>query len=322
MEFTTALQACESDIRAKGLSMMSFLIKPIQRICKYPLLFRELIKFTTDEDTLQLLKNTQVKIEEIVSYVNEGQRQAENQKRILDIQNNIEGAKLELVTATRRLIRGGNVTSEKGDPLHLILFNDLLLITRQKLKEKGATYDLKGNIPLDEGRIIDISDSDIPNAFQMALPKKAFTICCSSREDKAQWLKDIKNIKNEILKKQFEEKSGRRKTANPGTFQPITPDKPPSNRSSLPSQQPIQLPPTPTPTPSPKTNIAQQLNQQLTQTLQMRKPTPPQTHQVFQKLQETSAAMTEEAQSQHTLEIGNSVDVDLDDLAKELEEFM
>jgi len=32
--------------------------------------------------------------------------------------------------------------------------------------------------------------------------------------------------------------------------------------------------------------------------------------------------MTEEAQSQHTYEVGNSVDTDLDDLSKELEEFI
>jgi RhoGEF domain len=42
------LDICHSDEKCKGLFINSFLIKPIQRLCKYPLLLRELIEHTPE----------------------------------------------------------------------------------------------------------------------------------------------------------------------------------------------------------------------------------------------------------------------------------
>ena len=39
-EFKKNLDICHTDPRCKGLFLQSFLIKPIQRVCKYPLLLR------------------------------------------------------------------------------------------------------------------------------------------------------------------------------------------------------------------------------------------------------------------------------------------
>lgn len=46
--FDAELQANHSQIR--GLDMLAFIIKPVQRLCKYPLLIRELISTTDKED--------------------------------------------------------------------------------------------------------------------------------------------------------------------------------------------------------------------------------------------------------------------------------
>lgn len=39
-QFKKNLDICHSDPRCRGLFLQSFLIKPIQRVCKYPLLLR------------------------------------------------------------------------------------------------------------------------------------------------------------------------------------------------------------------------------------------------------------------------------------------
>jgi hypothetical protein len=39
-QFKKNLDVCHSDPRCRGLFLQSFLIKPIQRVCKYPLLLR------------------------------------------------------------------------------------------------------------------------------------------------------------------------------------------------------------------------------------------------------------------------------------------
>lgn len=78
------------------MTLISFLIKPIQRICKYPLLLEELLKHTpTNEvDAIELLSTTKQKIEEVVVYVNEGKRITENLYKIVEIQNSIKGSKV------------------------------------------------------------------------------------------------------------------------------------------------------------------------------------------------------------------------------------
>jgi hypothetical protein len=79
--------------QARGLTLFGFLIKPIQRICKYPLLLKDLLKHT-DEDhpDYENLRKAQVKIEAVVEYVNERKRLAENLQKILDVQKQIDSS--------------------------------------------------------------------------------------------------------------------------------------------------------------------------------------------------------------------------------------
>ena len=44
-QFKKNLDICHGDPRCRGLFLQSFLIKPIQRVCKYPLLLRVCILF-------------------------------------------------------------------------------------------------------------------------------------------------------------------------------------------------------------------------------------------------------------------------------------
>ena len=48
-QFKKNLDICHSDPRCKGLFLQSFLIKPIQRVCKYPLLLRVIISYLSYE---------------------------------------------------------------------------------------------------------------------------------------------------------------------------------------------------------------------------------------------------------------------------------
>lgn len=64
-----------------GFELQSFIIKPIQRLCKYPLLLKELIKSYTDSSDATyfnelLMANAAMK--EVANQVNEAQRRAEN----------------------------------------------------------------------------------------------------------------------------------------------------------------------------------------------------------------------------------------------------
>lgn len=206
-EFGSTLKICETDERCGGLTLLSFLIKPIQRICKYPLFFRELLKHLPPEDeSRQTVQKTLSKIEEVTTYINEGKRLAEKLQRIVDIQASISNSNLDLVTISRRFIREGRmmVASNSNDfqESFIFLFNDLFLIT--KAKKKG--YDLRGQVPLEDAKIVDIADTEeILNAFETSVGKNRYVLSAPSRDEKNSWLKELKAIKKEFQKKKLKE---------------------------------------------------------------------------------------------------------------------
>jgi predicted O-linked N-acetylglucosamine transferase (SPINDLY family) len=137
-KFLDTLKICETEPKCKGLTLNSYLIKPIQRICKYPLFFKKLIKNISPKDTksLEILQSCLKKIEETTEYINEGKRLAEKLQRVVDIQNSLD-TEIDLVTISRRFVREGTLTfsiddSTEYQDCHIFLFNDLILITREK----------------------------------------------------------------------------------------------------------------------------------------------------------------------------------------------
>ncbi|KAL8946634.1 MAG: hypothetical protein Q9222_007000 [Ikaeria aurantiellina] len=70
----------------KGLSFDDLLIKPIQRVCKYPLLFEELMRNTRDTDgagTHSALKKVSWQFQEIILRINQVTNDQETQSKIL-----------------------------------------------------------------------------------------------------------------------------------------------------------------------------------------------------------------------------------------------
>lgn len=70
--FSTFLEYASSQPQCKNMSLQSYLIKPVQRICKYPLLLRELIKHTSsdDEQNYQALVVALTEMDRIVTAIN------------------------------------------------------------------------------------------------------------------------------------------------------------------------------------------------------------------------------------------------------------
>ena len=81
-EFKTFLENCKAHEEVKNLDLNSFLIKPFQRITKYPLLLQELDKNTpsTHPDSINL-KAALKKVQHEVDTINSGKRKVDNQKK-------------------------------------------------------------------------------------------------------------------------------------------------------------------------------------------------------------------------------------------------
>ncbi|TRY57085.1 hypothetical protein DNTS_023972 [Danionella cerebrum] len=129
-----------SNYRCKGMPLSSFLLKPMQRITRYPLLIRNILENTPgthgDHSNLQ---GALEQAEELCSQVNEAVREKENSDRLEWIQNHVlcEGVIEHLVfnsltncLGPRKLLHSGKLHKTKSSKeLWAFLFNDFLLLT-------------------------------------------------------------------------------------------------------------------------------------------------------------------------------------------------
>ncbi|TSO67474.1 Intersectin-2 [Bagarius yarrelli] len=140
-EFKDFLKKIATDYRCKGMPLSSFLLKPMQRITRYPLHIKNILESTPEShvDHAQLQEALE-KAEELCSLVNEGVREKENSDRLEWIQNHVqcEGITENLVfnsltncLGPRKLLHSGKLFKTKSNKeLHAFLFNDFLLLTQ------------------------------------------------------------------------------------------------------------------------------------------------------------------------------------------------
>uniref|UniRef100_A0A8C3LAR3 Intersectin 2 n=1 Tax=Chrysolophus pictus TaxID=9089 RepID=A0A8C3LAR3_CHRPC len=139
-DFKDYLKKLALDPRCKGMPLSSFLLKPMQRITRYPLLIKSILENTPenhpDHSNLKLALE---RAEELCSQVNEGVREKENSDRLEWIQSHVqcEGLAEQPVfnsltncLGPRKLLHSGKLYKAKSSKeLYGFLFNDFLLLT-------------------------------------------------------------------------------------------------------------------------------------------------------------------------------------------------
>ncbi|KAM9338901.1 intersectin-2-like [Symphorus nematophorus] len=139
-DFKDFLKKIATNYRCKGMPLSSFLLKPMQRITRYPLLIKNILEHTPDGHADRSpLREALERAEELCSQVNEGVREKENSDRLEWIQSHVqcEGPIEHLVfnsltncLGPRKLLHSGRLYKTKSSrELWAFLFNDFLLLT-------------------------------------------------------------------------------------------------------------------------------------------------------------------------------------------------
>ncbi|XP_028252770.1 intersectin-2-like isoform X2 [Parambassis ranga] len=139
-DFKDFLKKIATNYRCKGMPLSSFLLKPMQRITRYPLLIKNILEHTQDGHADRgPLREALDRAEELCSQVNEGVREKENSDRLEWIQGHVqcEGPIEHLVfnsltncLGPRKLLHSGRLYKTKSSrELWAFLFNDFLLLT-------------------------------------------------------------------------------------------------------------------------------------------------------------------------------------------------
>jgi hypothetical protein len=235
-------QAFLTEKRKKcGLDLMSYLIMPVQRVPRYELLLRELIRVTgKDHSEYPKLLEALDKIKNIAAHINETKRLVENMSKLLEIQNQISGDFGTLMVPHRRLIREGVVQklstgliSTSANQRKLFVFNDILLWTSMSNK-------FRGHIELERTNCSEYSDKKrlgfkvaVQNtgehsqgqshAENGAEAEKELIFIVNSSAERDQWMADIKEA-HDTLQEASQTARNRRQTVvtNIGTIQKET----------------------------------------------------------------------------------------------------
>jgi len=213
VQFKQFLDECHTDSRVRKLPLSSFLIKPVQRITKYPLLFKELVLNTPKEHPdFERLIEVKQKIEHIVVHVNEGQRRFEAQQRILSIQNSIDG-EFELLAPARVLLREGTIlmkisNTDKPSEHQIFLFNDMILFAKKNILSlfAGKEFNLVAEVPFEGARLVLWADDETQptrKIFQVITGDKTFTLGFVGKEETQSWFNSIKKAIKEFQQRKL-----------------------------------------------------------------------------------------------------------------------
>uniref|UniRef100_H2YPF9 Uncharacterized protein n=1 Tax=Ciona savignyi TaxID=51511 RepID=H2YPF9_CIOSA len=231
-EFKALVKKCESGDLWKGLPVSSYLVKPMQRVTKYPLLIKKIVESTPeDHPDHRNLITALGKSEELCSQVNEGVRQKENSDRLEWLQTHVQldglNDKLVFNSKTncldqRRFIYCGNLYKHKSNKeLVGFLFNDFLLLTTPHKPLSGPTNDLvftsksnpqfrmyKTPIFLNEVLTRLPTDPSDEPTFHLSHIDHVYTLKAENNNERTAWMNKIKEAADLYI---FTEKKKREK---------------------------------------------------------------------------------------------------------------
>jgi len=161
-KFVEALRELESSQKCQSLAMHSFLMLPMQRITRLPLLAEAVLnRLPSNSTQLPAASEALQILNRLVTECNESARSMERMEELLLLSQQLDFRELKavpIISASRWLVKKGDATKiclkEGGESakltfgrrvqkaqLTLVLLTDLLLITKRKSEEKLLVQD-------------------------------------------------------------------------------------------------------------------------------------------------------------------------------------
>ena len=110
--FERWVQACKEHPDSRHQDISSFLIKPFQRLCRYPLLIEAIVRYSDPGVETDRLREAAAKVQAIIKRINQQKRQMEASAIVVDLQErlwNPTGAAPLLISPARVFLRHGAV---------------------------------------------------------------------------------------------------------------------------------------------------------------------------------------------------------------------
>ncbi|XP_008850883.1 rho guanine nucleotide exchange factor 16 [Nannospalax galili] len=215
--FREVLREIEKQPACGGLPMISFLILPMQRVTRLPLLTDTLCLKTQGHSERYKAANRALKaISKLVKQCNEGAHRMERTEQMIMLHKQLDFGKvksLPLISSSRWLLKQGELFLLEESSIfrkiasrptcYLFLFNDFLIVTKKKSEDSYLVQDYaqldhvqvrklepsEPSLPAGSGR-----SSSVPHPFQVTLlynsegRQEQILLSSDSASDRARWI--------------------------------------------------------------------------------------------------------------------------------------
>ncbi|KAM9231767.1 rho guanine nucleotide exchange factor 26 [Leptosomus discolor] len=187
--FKEVLSRIESHEDCRNLPMISFLILPMQRVTRLPLLMDTICQKTPkDSSKYENCKQALKEVSKLVRLCNEGARKMERTEMMYTINSQLEFKikPFPLVSSSRWLVKRGELTAYVEDTglfskrtskqqVYFFLFNDVLIITKKKSEESYnvTDYSLRDQLVVQQCDGEDLPSSPVKNASTMLYSRQS-----------------------------------------------------------------------------------------------------------------------------------------------------
>uniref|UniRef100_A0A8C4Y1A0 Rho guanine nucleotide exchange factor 26 n=2 Tax=Gopherus evgoodei TaxID=1825980 RepID=A0A8C4Y1A0_9SAUR len=189
--FKEELSRIESHEDCRNLPMISFLILPMQRVTRLPLLMDTICQKTPkDSPKYEICKRALKEVSKLVRLCNEGARKMERTEMMYTINNQLEFRikPFPLVSSSRWLVKRGELTAYVEDTglfskrtskqqVYFFLFNDVLIITKKKSEESYnvTDYSLRDQLLVEQCDSEELNSSPVKNSSTMLYSRQSST---------------------------------------------------------------------------------------------------------------------------------------------------
>jgi len=170
--FSDFLQRCLESPFSRKLDLWSFLDVPRSRLVKYPLLLKQVLKYSDEEDDMKILTECISKLEKIIDHVDAGMAEAKCARSISTMEF-ISATPPECVAEARQEVMSGVLRNGRGTKVLVYLLDTALVVGRQvsRAGQGKVTQVYREPIPVVNLLCQDLTDgesSNRPGSFHRA----------------------------------------------------------------------------------------------------------------------------------------------------------
>eukprot|EP00039_Didymoeca_costata_P032940 m.39966 g.39966 ORF g.39966 m.39966 type:complete len:1183 (+) comp9615_c0_seq1:161-3709(+) len=192
--FSSMLMGCQNLLGHK-LPLANYLLKPVQRLLKYPLLLNEIVKATPESTPgYGLLLDALTLMNQVADNINERKRSTDISKYVQGLQQRLLGWDGPDLITFGQLKDAGDFkvadSSNKKSQRQVLLFEYGIFICKPR---QGGFVSVKHHFKMSDVYLQTMLNDPVCFRLTLANDKKVFfTFFCQSQEDKQYWIAKIK----------------------------------------------------------------------------------------------------------------------------------